>query len=288
MEAIKLSDDQVILDSVGRLIPFIKTFFIGDVAIGHSDLEKYHSYYPGKDMDHKIRIGDRIKPNGLADRSINQRKTIFVEVDASVFGFAYTGMAAPILNSKNQVIGSFYVLESLQMKQNRDALKNIASNISKNMIELNSSMSSLLNQSENINSTAVSLEKTSEESMKQVEETNDVLTIIKNIANKTNLLGINAAIEATRAGKEGSGFKVVSDEIRTLSTNTNDSIKKAEPIIKQVHVNSKNISAKIHEISGNTTSIVELINQTKDLSSMISILANQIDTLADQLVHKKQ
>lgn len=277
-------ETKIIMNSLRTLMPYIKDFFLGDAAMVLSDLEKYTYYTPGKGIDHKIKPGDALKTNGLAYRCLQSRQSVFEEVDASVFGFAYTGMAAPLFNSEKELIGTFIVLESIEMKNNREELKKIANEISLNMGKLNQNMDSLLNQAENINTTSVTLKQTSEESKKQVQETNDVLNLIKNIANKTNLLGINAAIEATRLGKDGTGFKVVSDEIRKLSINTNNSIKKIEPIIKKVHVNSEDIVEKSFEINTSSSSIVNLIDTTRNMGNMITSLSEHIDMLADNLV----
>jgi len=279
-----LDENEIIMNALIALIPFLKEFFIGDVAIGLSNLETYTCYIPGNKMDHNVKPGDVVKEGGLASQCIKTRKNVFVEVDAKVFGFAYTGMAAPIFNSKKEIIGTLYVLESMEMKENKDQLTEIASNIITSMAKLNENMNLLSVQSENINTTSIALKQTSEESVTQVQETNIVLNLIKSIANKTNLLGINATIESTRAGKAGAGFKVVSDEIRILSANTGDSIKKIEPIIKQVHANSKNISTQVSGITDSTSSIVELINQTRSMTKMISELANEINNLAEKLV----
>lgn len=283
-----MEENKIILDAFALTMPGIKDLFLGDCAIGCSNLEKYLCYVSGNKMDHKIRPGDPVKEGGLSNTCIKNKKSVFVEVGPQVFGFAYTGMATPIYNHKRELIGTFFVLESMEMKESRDKLREISNNINTNMAKLNKNMDLLLNQAENINSSSIILKDTSDESTKQVDETNEVLSLIKNIANKTNLLGINASIESTRVGKEGAGFKVVSDEIRGLSMNTNKSIDKIEPIIKQVHANSKSISEQISSIAGNTSSIIELINQTRNMGGMLKDLSDEIDILADQLTQISQ
>ena len=93
------------------------------------------------------------------------------------------------------------------------------------------------------NSTAEVLD----ELQRSVGEINQILNVIEEVANRTNLLSLNAAIIAAQAGEHGAGFTVVADEIRGLAERTRGSTKEISTIIKAVQGGSRAAVVKMHE-----------------------------------------
>ncbi len=115
-----------------------------------------------------------------------------------------------------------------------------------------------INESERISiSTAEALEDLN----RSVAEVSQILVVIEEITNKTNLLALNAAIIAAQAGEQGASFTVVADEIRQLADRTRKSTKEINAIIKAVQLGSKEAVAQMHAGVDRVRLNVELANE---------------------------
>jgi methyl-accepting chemotaxis protein len=116
--------------------------------------------------------------------------------------------------------------------------------------ELNSEFSTLASSIQGIMSDLDALSEVSGRSGESVEgmssragEISSILALIKGIAEQTNLLALNAAIEAARAGEQGRGFAVVADEVRGLADKTQSAITEINDVIQAMQDNVKSVAA---------------------------------------------
>jgi hypothetical protein len=143
--------------------------------------------------------------------------------------------------------------ESTQTSKEAKKGLNLTNDTKDNMIKLSVNMSEAVDKTQNL--------------YERSTEISEIISLIQDIADQTNLLALNAAIEAARAGEHGRGFAVVADEVRKLAENTQKATKEIEIVVKAVAQESV-------EMRDSTTSLHKVVEETKDY----------VDTLGDKML----
>jgi hypothetical protein len=261
-----------------ELMPYMQYFFEDEIAFTMSTTEHFIKVVNSKNINMNANPGDPLRPGGAAYECIKAKKTVSSIVPKEVFGIEIKAIGIPVKDETGSIIGSIVLVKSL--KRHYEIL-NLSKTLSDSLNEISKAANLISDGIEGAVSANDTILTEVEQASENAKNTDDVLNFIRNIASQTNLLGLNAAIEASRAGDQGRGFSVVANEIRKLSNSSSHSINEINSILTKIETSVNNIS---DGITSTADSFKEQLSQIQHMNAALqslNSLASKLNELAE-------
>lgn len=287
-------NDQIKVDSTGTvlnsklynslltMLPRMAALFTDrTVCFYATDREKFIMKIDPLDLVSFVQPGQAFARGGAADYVMDSRQPMAVELGAEVYGQPLRVACFPIFDDDtDEPIGT---LGMVITRHNAQAMKEMAASFMSGLTEISAAIQQTASSAASINTSEQQLNQHIEEIQHSAREIFSILESIKSIADQTKMLGLNAAIEAARAGDAGKGFGVVAEEIRKLSEFSKqtaqgignftriieEKIRIASESSRTTVQASEEQAAASQEISASVEELLAIANKLNDLAEVI-------------------
>ncbi len=266
------------MEHLTAVAPYLKEILGKDLIVWLSDTEDMLRYYPGFELD--IGSDGVLSQDDPMRAAMKERQPNRCEEMVGTLGIVIKEINNPIFDDNLNVVGCIGVGVSLDMEKK---VSQVAQSINEAVGNMDKSIQEFAESSENI----VRSEKALRENINGVntltKEIGKVLSFIKRITDQTNLLGLNASIEAARAGAYGAGFGVVADEICKLSVESMSIARKIEDLLIQINEANKNTLECSDTAFAATQEQTAEISKTKERILQLMSISKELDEIAKEL-----
>ncbi len=254
----------------------IRQLYDGDgyISIIDSDgVVRGYALPEGAKRAENLEVGQKFHdPTGAFDKAIKTGEKVHNYLPKEVTGIAIEGNLVPI-KENGQVLGCIIFTYSAEEK---DKIKEIAEHFKESVNDIDNSIHNIINGTEKIANMLKDMNEMTSDVKYAVNGAADVVNNIGKNASNSNILALNASIEAARSGDAGKGFSVVATEMRKLATDSGESARE----IKGTLDNVENHLEKIFDSIKNADNVAD--SYTESIQSIKSILERTI-SLAEKL-----
>ena len=264
---------------------FLPAFRALGAAMGYSiavtDLEKYIFYLPSGKLDLRIKPGDPIPDNTAVRRSIDGGSTISLRGDINTFGIPYLGRSFPLRDGSRQIIGGCAVLQATETE---DQLQKLSQDLAAAIETLSNSSDGIARRIEEMRTGSDQLLQSMEGTCGAIQNSRSITEFVRKVSQQSDLLSINAVIEAARTGVRDSAFHVVAKEMRSLAQDTKESVEKINDILSQIRSSSQQNSAEVEALHTLVTQISEEIGSIFSTIRQVNETASTLQRISSALI----
>ncbi|WP_051273262.1 methyl-accepting chemotaxis protein [Desulfotruncus alcoholivorax] len=270
------------LQALLKVAPYLHQIVGLDNVFTLAGTEKYLCVYQGTKLKLPVNDGDPIKAGSIADTSLKSGKTTVKRIPKEVLGTPYIGKGIPVTDDTGNVIGAIAIGISIETQEK---ISNMAVDLNAFLGNISTTSSNLMSASEELAATAQELADNTSGIEKDIKDMDSVIALIKEVSSQTHLLGLNAAIEAARAGDQGRGFNVVAEEIRKLASKTNTSVKEIGDKLKHIQETVLGFATHTHEISAVSQQQAATTEEIAANMEKIRAMAEELAQISEQMLN---
>jgi hypothetical protein len=262
-----------IIEALVQAAPYFKQIHSQDIMIAVTDKKVFHYYAPSKILDFGLQKGSPVSAEDPTLMNALAGKRTVNRIPAEIYGTPVTSIGVPIYGPGREVVGALAIAYTLESEQKLGNLTEEINSITGHLVDM---VQNVAAQTEELSATTTQILDNTKKAVTDSMEVNKVTNFIRDISNQTNLLGLNASIEAARVGEHGAGFGVVATEVRKLSVHTKEATINIEKSLGTVQNSIKQMEQEIQAIASSTNAQAQLVNEFSEVIERLNRASNEM------------
>ena len=274
-----ISGESKVLQEFVRMAPYIPMFIDEPVSVAITNKEAFIFNQPCKELPVQSELGKPFPEGNTPSLVMKSGEMMVREVSEKVYGIPFKSYAIP-LREDGEIVGCLMLAKSITViKKSKQAISDLSQEVEQMTDVINDITEGVQQTSEN----TYVVNQLIEELLKETEKMNSILASINKLSNSTKILGLNASIEAARAGVAGRGFSIVAKEIDRLSNNTTQSAMAIAQMLTSIDMQLNKIGEKSQETTDTfmqqAASLEEIAASMDTLNSNVKVIEDYIHQL---------
>ncbi len=270
------------IEALVQTIPFFTKALRESVTISLYDKSHIIFYQQIGNFDLGFKTGDPVAP-GFENFAMvaDKRNPSSIDLPAEMFGVPLEGIVVPV-HENGELVAVFGIYYEQTNEQNLNQLVSDSHSIAQNLVDM---VQHIASHAQQLQATSEQILDNSRITVEKSSKINEVATLIKEISEQTNLLGLNAAIEAARVGELGAGFGVVATEVRKLSVNAKQATGDIESALRDVQDSIRKMEREIEQITSSSKEQALLVSSFTDVIDRLQNASASMQDIADNMYY---
>ncbi|MEO3944061.1 methyl-accepting chemotaxis protein [Gorillibacterium sp. CAU 1737] len=269
------------IEALLESLPYIQQLFREEVSLSLNDRTHVLYFTQTETLNFGLEAGSPLLPDYQDFKGLGgKRERVISYIPKEVLGTPFVAILIPVFEG-DEIVALLGINYSMEKQAQLEAITQQANH---SISSLLSAIEQVAAQSEELSATSEQIRKNTQRAVEDSSSVAEVTSIIRSVSEQTNLLGLNALIEAARIGEAGAGFGVVAKEVRKLSEHTKEAAVHIEESVSRVQQAIRTMEEEVNQISQATSEQAQMIAHFVENVQMLNETSEKLKSLVQEML----